>query len=595
MPLYTKESINLLRDKIVLSEVISSYVTLKKIGSTYKGLCPFHEEKSPSFMIRQADHHYHCFGCGAHGDAISFLMNFQRLGFVESLEWLSERFGVVLEKAENHPSDDIPRSALKDALGLTARLYHYLLLHAEEAEPALHYLYERGITIDFIKKFQLGYALSHRRSLQKLLFSKGFSEKVLEKSGLLLTSEQGVSRDFFIERIMFPICDGIGNVIGFSGRKFKEETSGGKYVNSPETPLFKKSHVLFGLHYSRKQIMKEKKALIVEGQIDCLRLIDQGFDWTVAGQGTAFGEDHVKELIQLGVEHVYLCLDADASGEEATVKIGDYFQKKGIEVKVIQMPAGFDPDLLLRKKGKYAFEKLLQAPIDYLPFLVAKFSKTIDITTPAGKQQLVAQLSKRIRAWDQPVLIHESLNQLAALLQLPAHVVNKEAPFQAAATLQENSSQVIDANHILETDFLRLLLFSGEKEVEFFQLAKENIHPSQLKMEMCQRIYTQFLEIRTEGKKFDLLSLALGIQQGEEEGIIETVMSRKVHLDKADFMIRSTIKRILERNWLEERERIKIALHGGSLSEEEALELAKQFDVLKKQVPCVQEQSLSTK
>ncbi|CAM0117340.1 DNA primase [Rhabdochlamydiaceae symbiont of Dictyostelium giganteum] len=592
MPLYTKESINLLRDKIILSEVIGAYVTLKKIGSTYKGLCPFHEEKSPSFMIRQGDHHYHCFGCGAHGDAITFLMNFQRLGFVESLEWLSERFGVVLEKTEAQDKDEVPRGVLKDALGLSARLYHYLLLHAKEAEPALHYLYQRGITLEFIKKFQLGYALSYRKALQKLLYAKGFSEKALEKSGLLLTSDQGNSRDFFIERIMFPICDGMGNVIGFSGRKFKEETSGGKYVNSPETPLFKKSHVLFGLHYSRKQIMKEKKALIVEGQIDCLRLIDQGFDWTVAGQGTAFGEDHVKELIQLGVEKVYLSLDGDLSGEEASVKIGDFFQKKGIAVWIVELPSGFDPDLLLRKKGKHAFEKLLQTPTDYLTFIVNKFSKTIDTATPAGKQQLVDLITKRIRSWEQPVLVHESLNKLATLLKLPVHVITQGLSLEAPVIPKEGASQNrIDANHILETDFLRLLLFSGEKESEFFQLARNNINPSQLKMALCQRLYAQFLEIEEEGKKLDLLSLATGVEQGEEEAIVETVMSRKVHLDKADHMIRLTIKRLLERNWLEERERIKIALHGGSLSEEEALNLARQFDLLKKQVPFVQELS----
>ncbi|MGH2639860.1 MAG: DNA primase, partial [Rhabdochlamydiaceae bacterium] len=330
----------------------------------------------------------------------------------------------MLERIQQTESTGPSKMLLREAVEIASQFYHFLLLYSEEAASALKYLYERGIDQQFIQQFQVGYAPRDRKALQKLLHGKGFSDLVLEKAGLVSVSDQGANRDFFSERITFPIRDGMGHVIGFSARKFKEETFGGKYINTSETSLFKKSQVLFGLSYSRKRIMKEKRAMIVEGQIDCLRLIQQGYDWTVAGQGTAFGEGHVRELIQLGVQSVYLALDADTAGEEAAVKIGDLFQKKGIEVWVIQLPAGKDPDTILRQKGPTFFENLLKQPLDYLTFLVQKFSKSSRVDTPAGKHQLAQQLVERIRSWNQPVLIHESLRTLAELLKLPPEVIH---------------------------------------------------------------------------------------------------------------------------------------------------------------------------
>ncbi len=586
MPLYTKESLDLLRQRIDLPEVIGSYLALKKAGSSYKALCPFHEEKTPSFMINRGDTHYHCFGCGAHGDAIAFLMNYQKLGFVEAIEALAERFGVVLERIEKVESTGPSKMLLREATELASQFYHFLLLYSEEAAPALKYLYERGIDISFIEQFQVGYAPRDRKALQKLLHGKGFSDLVLEKAGLVSVSDQGPNRDFFSERITFPIRDGVGHVIGFSGRKFKEETFGGKYINTSETPLFKKSQVLFGLSYSRKRIMKEKKALIVEGQIDCLRLIQQGYDWAVAGQGTAFGEGHVRELIQLGVQSVYLSLDADTAGEEAAVKIGDLFQKKGVEVWVVELPVGQDPDAILRQKGPQFFENLLKQPLDYLSFLVKKFSKSYRVETPTGKHQLAQMLVERIRSWDQPVLIHESLRKLAELLKVPPEVINVgSAPSMLIKREGHVTNDYVDADKILETDLLRLLFFSGEEAQKLIQAAKANLKPEQLKVPMCRRLFEQVLN----EPNVDLLTCASGLEKEEEGDLVLEMMKRKINPEKARESLQFTLKRILERNWLEERERIKLALHSGSLTEEEALELAKQFDQLKKQIPTVLE------
>ncbi len=584
MPLYTKESLDTLRQRIDLTEVVAAHVDLKKAGAAYKALCPFHEEKTPSFIINRGDHHYHCFGCGAHGDAIAFLMNHLKMGFMEAVESLAERFGVALERDDRLEVVGPSKTILKEALQLSCRFYHFMLLYSEEGHKALHYLYERGIDLDFIRRFEIGLAPHQRNALYKFLRLKELPDLVLQTAGLLHISEEGVRRDFFSDRIVFPIRDGMGQVIGFSGRKFKEETFGGKYINTSETPLFKKSQVLFGLSYSRKTITKEKKALIVEGQIDCLRLIHAGFDFAVAGQGTAFGEGHVRELVNLGVQTAFLAMDGDLAGEEAAVKIGDLFQKKGIEVKVIVLGPGQDPDLILREKGPDWFAKLLENPIDYLTFLVGNLGKTMSLDAPSGKNALTQMVVEKIRGWEHPVMVHESLKRLATLVQVPEELIGVSAiqplQLQKEGRIQQDG---IDADKILETDLLRLLFLAGDAASRIFPIARLNLLPKQLKVASCQRLYSIFMEAYEKGEPSDLLSCAAGLEKEEESDIVLEIMSRKIQLEKAEEALISTIKRILHRNWMEEREAIKLKLHSGKLDDDEALELAKQFDALKRQ------------
>ncbi len=582
MPLYTKESLDLLRQRIDLPEVVGSHVDLKRSGAAFKALCPFHEEKTPSFMIQRGDTHYHCFGCGAHGDAIGFLMNHLKMGFVEAVESLAERFGVVLERDEKVEQTGPSKRALKDALQQATRFYHFVLLYTEEGHAALDYLYKRGIDLDFIRRFEVGFSPRLRNSLYKIL--KEFPEDVLQMAGLLSISEDGTRRDFFSDRIMFPIRDSMGNVIGFSGRKIKEETYGGKYINTSETPLFKKSQVLFGLSYSRKRMTKDKKALLVEGQIDCLKLIQAGFDYTVAGQGTAFGEGHVRELIQLGVQTVYLALDGDVAGEEAAIKIGDLLQKKGVEVYVVQIPQGYDPDTLLRERGPDVFEKLLENHLDYLTFLVDRLGKKTDPHSPSGKNALTQEIVERVRSWEQPVMVHESLRKLAQLMQVPENLIGV-GTLQPMMIRREGhiTQEGVDANKILETDLLRLLFLSNEPKL--FKIAKNNLSPAELKVDICRRLYTIFLDAYEKESCTDLLSCAAGLEKEEESDIVLDIMRRKIHVEKAEEALLHTLKTILQRNWMEERESIKIQLYSGKLSEDEALDLAKQFDHLKRNSP----------
>lgn len=585
MPIFSKDSLETLRRRIDLVEVLSAHIDLKPSGAAYKALCPFHDEKTPSFVIQKGDTHYHCFGCGAHGDAIHFMMNYLKMNFLDAVESLAQRFQVPLVQVEEEKQGP-NKSALKEALEQACRFYHFMLLHTPEGHSALEYLYQREIDLDFIKHFQLGFAPAAQGMLRKLLHAKFIKDDTMIEAGLL--KEGDSPRDFFSDRITFPIRDATGAVIGFSARKYKEETFGGKYVNTPETPLFKKSRVLFGLNYSRKRIAKEQVALIVEGQIDALRLIYEGFNITVAGQGTAFGEGHVKELIALGVRKVFLALDGDEAGQTAAVKIGQLFQKEGIEVGILCLPPKSDPDAFLRTYGKEKFLEMMEKSEDYLSFLVKKQWKSLNADSPEGKNLLVSSLAKQIRSWNHPVLVHESLRRLAKLAQVPEEMIGVGQQHIPNIYIKKSGSvgvETVNPDTVLESDFLRWLLLMGESHPQFLQSAIQSVPVEMLKVTQAKSIYQTIVNNFTHQRPYDLLSLSIDIEQNECQGFLSEVLEKKVNKDKAEEHFQETVQRLFDRNWMEQREAIKCKIQSGNASEEEVFALVKQFDLLKSNPP----------
>lgn len=592
MAIYSKESLEALRQKIDLVDLLSSHLDLKKFGASYKTLCPFHDEKTPSFTIQRGDSHYHCFGCGAHGDAIAFLMSHLRLSFGEAVENLAQRFHITLEKVEGETNKGPNKAKLKEALEYSSRFYHFSLLHTTEGHEAIRYLFERGIDLDFIRQFQIGIAPRAPGVLRGVLHAKFISDEVMAEAGLLVPDQKGGWRDFFYDRITFPICDAASNVIGFSARKFKEGTTGGKYVNTQETALFKKSKILFGLNYSRRRIAKERKAIIVEGQIDALRLIQQGLNMTVAGQGTAFGEGHVKELTSLGLSQAYLALDSDIAGQEAAVKIGHLFQKEGVEVNIVSLPEGSDPDQFVRTNGIEQFVKLLEESEDYLSFLVKHESKKINIDSPAGKNEIVKNISQKIREWNQELVVHESLRRLAFLTQTPESVILHDSVFTPNVYIKKTASAgsiSIDPDQIMETDFLRWLVFFGGAYPNFIEMAKANVDVTTLKVPVCQKIYSNVLDKYSCNSKIDLLSLSDCLAREEEQTVLDELMHKKISKEKVEGQYVVAIQKILDRNWMQAREEIKIKIQSGQCGDEEVLDLVKQFDYLKGNPPRIKE------
>lgn len=591
MTIFSKESLETLRQRVNLVDVVSAHIDLKPSGASYKGLCPFHDESTPSFTIQKGDTHYHCFGCGAHGDSIQFLMTHLKINFLEAVESLAQRFHVSLHQIESLDEKKGPnKTALKQALESASHFYQLMLLHTQEGHNALFYLFKRGIDIEFVRRFGIGLAPSQPGMLRKVMHAKFIKDEILADAGLIVKGKDDNWRDFFQDRITFPICDPTGAVIGFSARKYKENTFGGKYINTAETPLFKKSRVLFALHHSRRRIAKERKALIVEGQIDALRLINSGFNIVVAGQGTAFGESHAKELLALGLNEVYLALDSDEAGRQAAYKIGDYFQREGIETRVILMPQGEDPDSFLRIKGAEAFLNLMQSSSDYLSFLVAFFSKKINIDSPAGKNELVHLLTKQIRSWEHPLMVHESLRKLAHLIRVPEAMLGVGQDYMPNIYIKKSGSvglQTIDPDRILEADFLRWLLLAGPVFPAFFEIAKLNVRPADLHVKICKEFYEACISCYEETNACDLLALTVRMEDSESQVFLSEILKKKVNLERAEEHYQESIQKILDRNWMGAREEIKAKIQSAQCSEEEVSELVKRFDDLKRNSPKV--------
>ena len=590
MAFFTKESLENLRRRVDLVDLLSSHIELKAAGASYKALCPFHDEKSPSFTVQRGAAHYHCFGCGAHGDAIQFLVEYQRMSFQEAVESLAQRYGVLLERVEEaRAHKGPPRARLKEALDLASRLYHYLLLHTEEGHQALGYLYERGMDLEFIKTFQLGLASKNPGILRKALAKKGIEESILASAGLLKRRDDGSWREFFYDRITFPIRDAGGAVIGFSARKYREETFGGKYVNSTETDLFKKSYVLYGLSYCRRRIAKERRAIIVEGQVDALRLIHGGLNLAVAALGTAFGQEHVRELVNLGVERIFLAMDADKAGLEAARKVGDLFQRQGIEVRVVEMSEGADPDSLVQLEGIDHFIELLEKADDYLSWLVRRQQKERDMSSPAAKAQLVHQLAVQIREWDNPVMVHESLRKLARLLGVPEEMVSTARLSASQYMIKKNASAgptEVDGDKILEADLLRWLLLAGEQTGTFVDLVQQYLTEDDFHNPTCRSVFRSLMELFTEGGSYDMLSIASHTEDPYAQKLLDHIVHKKVDRSRASQHLEHTIEKLLERNWLQNCEAVRLKMEA-SQNEEERLLLLKEFAALRNKRPSV--------
>ena len=592
MPIYTKESLETLRQRVDLVAVVESHIELKRAGSSYKALCPFHDEKTPSFVVQPGDKYYHCFGCGAHGDAIQFLMSHLKMSFHDAVETLAQKFGVHLELAEGERVQGPNKRLLREAVEEAALFYQAMLLHTDEGHAALEYLYHRGLDLNFIRHFRLGLALKESGVLRRYLREQGVSNDVMQEAGLL--KEDG--RDFFYDRILFPIHAPSGHIIGFSGRKYKESTGGGKYVNSPETALFKKSRVLYGFHLCRRRIAKEQRAIVVEGQVDALRLIQAGFNITVAGQGTAFGMGQVSELLNLGIKSVFLALDSDAAGNEAAVKIGNLFQKEGVEVEVVTLPLGSDPDAFLSEEGPDAFAALLTQSVDYLTFLVDYHSKSYDMASPAGKNQLVTLISQQIRQWNHPLVVHESLRKLATLTHVPENVIGVDQTAVPNIYVKREASvgiQTVDPDRIVECDLLRWLLLLGGSKPEMVTLVRSNLAADAFKVNVCRHIYETYMENSSASGSCDLLQLVSHLDDAEGQLVLGKLLEKKVNMERADEHLIETIQSILNRNWMEEREAIKVKIHSGRCSDEEVMQLVHAFDALKRTPPEVQLECVS--
>ncbi|ANH78735.1 DNA primase [Candidatus Chlamydia sanziniae] len=545
--MYTEESLDNLRHSIDIVDVLSEHLHLKRSGATYKACCPFHIEKTPSFLVNPTGAYYHCFGCGVHGDAIAFLMQYLGYSFTEAVLVLSKKFHVDLVIKPTEFKNNLPigiKEQLRNINSETEKFFRYCLYCLPEGQKALQYLYHRGFSPDTIDRFRLGYGP------EESVFLQGMQDRQLSRKQLQDAGFFGKKWFLFSRRIIFPIHDALGHTVGFSSRKFLENAQGSKYVNTPETPIFKKSRILFGLNFSRRRIAKEKKAILVEGQADCLQMIDFGFNCTLAAQGTAFTEEHVKELTKLGVLKVFLLFDSDEAGNKAVLRVGDLCQVAGIAVFVCQLPEGYDPDSFLMQKGSTALIALLEKSKDYLTFLVSKKVQACPTFTPREKAVIVEEVIRQIKQWGNPIFVYEHLKQLASLMTIPEDMVLALAKPQIQRERPVTSKQKIPIIHpdvIIETDVIRCLLFCKASEHKILYTAKHYFVPEDFKYQECRQLFTFLIHYYETHHKRAVLDEALAMLT--DKTIIELLTKRRFNLDILDFVAVQSFQKLADRQW----------------------------------------------
>ena len=383
----SKDVIDQIRNALDISDVIGSYIQIKRAGHVAKALCPFHKEKTPSFHINPARQAFHCFGCGAGGDVFKFVMLFENVDFPTALRLLASRAGIAIQIDESRSGR--PEGPAKDDLfkanEAASKRYQKELLQGAEAEPARAYLRKRALDVAVWKEWGIGYAPEGWGFLSDDAGPRGGDRmKVLEAAGLLSTNEKGNLYDRFRGRVMFTIRDELGRAVGFSGRVLKaDDKAGGKYVNTPETPVFRKSRILFGLDKAKRAILDKRQALLCEGQIDCIRCHLGGFTHAVASQGTAFTGEHAT-LLKRYADHVLIVLDADAAGRKAALRTAELLIAEGLAVSLAALPAGEDPDSLLLKNGPAAFAAVLEAARTPMGFLLGLLREGENLRSQEG-------------------------------------------------------------------------------------------------------------------------------------------------------------------------------------------------------------------
>lgn len=425
MPRFAEESIRRVAEANDIVEVIGAYLPLKRAGSAWKGLCPFHKEKTPSFTVNPARQSYHCFGCHAGGGVIRFVMDYEHVPFADALRKLADRSGIrLIEETGPGSSDRDERPRLLELHRAAAAWFKQQLFKSPTATPARSYLKSRAFNESIAENWGLGYAPASHDAFATWALQSGFQPPELIRAGLCYENEgRGNLTDRFRDRIMIPIHNDYGEVVAFSGRVLDPAASPAKYVNSPETPLFSKGRLLFGLHKTKRALIAAGEAIVCEGQFDLISLYEAGIENVIAPQGTAF-TPHQATLLKRFVSGVILCFDSDQAGQTAANRSLPALLARELTVRILALPPGEDPDSLVRGEGGEAFRQRVEQAPDVFSHKILRARADGTLDDPGGLASLTSELAALLCQIPDPVLQDATRNQIAADLRLdPARIL----------------------------------------------------------------------------------------------------------------------------------------------------------------------------
>ncbi len=416
-------TLNQIQDRVDIVEIVSAVVVLRRSGKNFKANCPFHQEKTPSFMVNPDKQIFHCFGCGAGGNVFSFLMKVEKKDFLEVVEILADRVGIEIPKDKvANPAIAQRTAGIVNAHRLALEFYHQFLLHRPEASNARDYLKKRALSEKTISEFQLGFAPESWDLLTQSL-KKELPESVLEKSGLVLARKEGGFYDRFRKRIIFPILDAKGVCIAFGGRVIDDSLP--KYLNSPETELYTKGRHLYGLYQARTAIRELDAAIVVEGYMDVIGCVQAGVHNVAASLGTALTPEQVR-LVKRHTKNVFILYDADKAGEMATQRGLELFLEEDMEVKIVRLPQGHDPDSFIRDVGVEAFRKALDGAQTLFEYRMALLKQKYGLGTLEAKVKIANEMVRFLAKVRNEILLSAWMRELAHELKLSEEALTAE-------------------------------------------------------------------------------------------------------------------------------------------------------------------------
>ncbi len=484
-------------------EVIGDFLDLKRRGRNFITRCPFHEEKTPSFNVSPERNIFKCFGCGKSGDSISFLMEYNKMSFVEAAQYLANKFAVDLRIEESHSSKDDgsenARAAAFKVIESAAELYHKFLF-SNDGINTINYFQGRGFKLDTFEEFNLGLSPDSWDSTSKYLLKKGFSEDAMRNAGLIIDKDKGGYYDRFRGRAMFPIRDFMGRVIGFGARDMNGNDKTAKYINSPQSIIYDKSQVLYGLFEAKNALRNSREAILVEGYADVITLHQAGFKNAVASSGTALTEQQVK-LLSRYAKKVNLLYDSDKAGQNATEKAIPLLLKEGIEVAVIRLPEKEDPDSLIRDSGVETFKIYKREAIGFIDFLYNRYKAKGLLESPASLAQSLRDAMLMIRMIPDRLQQHYHIRRLVSLFKISEN--------ELEILVQETKSH--------NTNFKKQVPISTEKNAD--GLVKAN--PGLKEIVIGEAVYLTNKDLLKDIYNAELLILRLALTEATSMSLLE--------------------------------------------------------------------------
>jgi len=604
-----EEKIEEIRNASNIVDIISSYVQLKKRGKNFVGLCPFHQEKTPSFTVSEEKQLFKCFGCDIGGNVFSFLMEYKNISFVEAVEEVAESLGIKINYQQQSYSDPSGLEELYEINTIVAKYFSSNLFNSDEGETARNYLKKRKIKTQVQRSFGLGYAFSEWEHFLQFAKDNNLNLSKAKQLGLIDTKDNGGFYDKFRGRIIFPIFSPNGRVIAFGGRILDPSAKTAKYLNSPESPIYLKRRSLYGLYHSKDEIRKLDKAVLVEGYMDLIALFQQGIRNVVASSGTSLTTEQV-QLLSRYTKNIIVLFDADSAGQAAASRSIEILLKQNFEVKVVTLPDEHDPDSYINEFGKSEFENLLNNAKNFLEYQTEKFKKQGDLDDPQKETEAIRELVRIISFIEDPLKRNIYIKSISRKFGLREKLIESELekfisqnrPRQSSSTQQKlkpqingikTDSKIRAAENKFEKEIITLLL-EGIEEV--MDIIFDHILPD----EFINPVYKHVAELIFENYKKDVFSPSIIIEQIEDEQIKNFILSLSLNNETIstrygdDFSSKEVTKRnlikyaddiamrykVLKIDEQLEMNRKKIA---SGISEEEILELFKLNSELEKE------------